>query len=413
MNRPNSATRYAAGVRQAARARQLGPHGRRWLTFTLVAVAALVLAGCGRNVPAYWPEVGTGPEQLYVAETNGQVFALDPETGDILWSYPLIESSGGGFLSGCSAQAASDGPFYAAPVAGDEFVYLSSAGEATASLFRKRENTAGLRALNTLGTLQWSFKGTDARAVASPVVSDGTVYLASSDHNVYAINVESQQPRWIFETGNWVWANPVLSEDTVYVASMDHVLYGVDVASGDEIWRFSQAASALPAAPALVEGVLYLGSLNGGVYAVDAASGDLLWEAQVSGSMWATPQVKEGAVYFGTLDGTVHALDAEDGSMVWEQEVGGEVRGTPAYVGGIVYFGCEDGRLYAFDALDGTEQPSPLGSTLESASIFSSPVYDGQRLYVVATNGEVLALDPERNAVLWRTNPLQVDEEGE
>jgi glucose dehydrogenase len=33
-------------------------------------------------------------------------------------------------------------------------------------------------------------------------------------------------------------------------------------------------------------------------------------------------------------------------------------------------------------------------------------------LYIVATNAEVFALDPERNAVVWRTNPLQADEEG-
>ena len=88
------------------------------------------------------------------------------------------------------------------------------------------------------------------------------------------------------------------------------------------------------------------------------------------------------------------------------------MRGTPAYVDGTVYFGCEDGRLYAFEALDGTEQLSPLGQTLENASIFSSPVYDGQQLYIVATNAEVFALDLERNTIVWRTNPLVVDEEG-
>jgi outer membrane protein assembly factor BamB len=382
----------------------------RWLIVVLIAVVALV--GCGRNVPPYWPEVGTGPDRLYVAETNGQVFALEPETGDVLWTYPQIQASGGGFLSGCTGRAPSDGPFYAAPAVGSELVFLSSAGEATTSLFRRSENTAGLRALNTLGTLQWSFKGTETRAVASPILSDGTVYLASSDHSVYAIDIDTREPRWAFETGSWVWANPVVSADMVYVASMDHLLYAIDAASGNEVWRFSHATSALPAAPALVEGVLYLGSLNGGVYAVDAATGDLIWSAQTSGGMWATPQVAEGIVHFGTLGGIVYALDTEDGTTVWEQAVGGEVRGTPAYVDGIVYFGCEDGRLYAFDALDGTEQVSPLGETLENASIFSSPVYDGQRLYVVATNAEVFALDLERNVMVWRRNPLEVDEEG-
>ena len=398
-------------MRGATAARRLAPRGRHWLMVTLITVAALFVAGC-RSVPPYWPEIAIGPDRLYVSETNGQVFALDPATGDILWSYPQIQRSGGGFLSGCSAQAPSDGPFYAAPAVSDELVYLSSAGELTTSLFRRSENTAGLRALNTLGTLQWAFRGTEARAVASPVLSGSIVYLASSDHNVYAIDVETRDLRWAFETGNWVWANPVVSEDTVYVASMDRVLYAIDAASGAEIWRFDRATSALPAAPALVDGVLYLGSLNGWVYAVDATAGDLLWEAQVSEGIWATLQIAQGTAFFGTLGGRVYALDAENGTTVWEREVGGEVRGMPVYIDGAVYFGCEDGRLYAFDALDGTERPSPLGATVENASIYSSPVYDGQRLYVVATNGEVLALDPERSAILWRTNPLAAGEEG-
>jgi len=394
-------------------ARPLSPRARRWLAILPIVVVALLAAGCGRNVPPYWPDLGTGPDQVYVAETNGQVFALDPQTGDVLWAYPQTQKSGGGFLSGCSAQTPSDGPFFAAPAVGDELVYLSSAGEPTTSLFRRSENTAGLRALNKLGTLQWEFRGTEARAVASPVLSTGTVYLASSDHSVYAIDVETREARWVFETGNWVWASPVVADDAVYVASMDHLLYALDAASGDEVWRFEQATSALPAAPALVDGVLYLGSLDGGTYAVDAQTGSLLWQRQVSGGTWATPQVQGGVIYFGTLSGVVYALDAHDGATVWEQKVGGEVRGTPAYVDGTVYLGCEDGKLYAFNAQDGADQLSPLGETLQNASIFSSPIYDGQQLYVVATNAEIFALDLERNTVLWRTNPLEADEEGE
>jgi outer membrane protein assembly factor BamB len=74
-----------------------------------------------------------------------------------------------------------------------------------------------------------------------------------------------------------------------------------------------------------------------------------------------------------------------------------------------VHFGCEDGKLYAFDAQEGTEVVSPLGQTLEDASIYTSPVFDGTRLYVVATNGQIFAVDPERDAIVWQTNPLSTE----
>ena len=69
--------------------------------------------------------------------------------------------------------------------------------------------------------------------------------------------------------------------------------------------------------------------------------------------------------------------------------------------------GCENGRLYAFDAQTGIESLSPLGQQVQDASLYASPVFDGQHLYVVATDGRVYALDPERNAILWQTNPLE------
>lgn len=386
---------------------------RRWLPVLLIVVVPVLVAGCGRNVPPYWPGLTAGSERVYVAETNGQVFALDPSTGDVLWSYPQIEQSGGGLLSACSGRAPSDGPFYAAPTPGSELVYLSSAGEPTASLFRPSVNTSGLRALNKLGILQWEFKGTDSRSVASPILSGNTVYMSSSDHDVYAIDVETHDARWVFETDNWVWARPVVTDRVVYVASMDHRLYAVDAGTGEEMWRFDQSTSALPSAPALAGGVLYLGSLGGNLYAIDAATGALLWQVQVDGGLWATPRVEGNALYFGTLSGVVYARDARDGSPVWEHSVAGEVRGTPAYVDGVVYIGSENGQLYALSAADGTEQTSPLGQALANASIYTSPIYDGQRLYIVATNAEVYALDVSQNAVLWKTNPLQASEEGQ
>jgi len=382
---------------------------RRWSWVLALIAVALVAAGCGRQVPPYWPDLTVADQIVYVAEVNGQVFALDAETGGTIWSYPIIERASGGLLSGCSAPTPSDGPFFAAPAIGDDLIFLGSAGEKTTSLFRRSENTAGLRALNALGTLQWEFKGTEDRTVAPPVLADGTVYLPSSDNNVYAIDVESRAARWTFETENWVWASPLVIDDTVYIASMDHVLYAVDAQTGAEKWRFDAAPSALPAAPAFVDGTLYFGSLAGRLYAISAEDGELLWDHKVSGGVWATPWIEDGTLYFGTLEGKIYALDTSDGSELWQKAVPGEVRGTPALANGKVHFGCEDGKLYAFDAQEGTEVVSPLGQTLEDASIYTSPVFDGTRLYVVATNGQIFAVDPERDAIVWQTNPLSTE----
>lgn len=378
----------------------------------LLALALLVViaAGCGRQVPPYWPDLGTSDDVIYVAESNGQLYALAADTGSVLWVYPVTEQRSGGLLSGCSAPAVSDGPFFAAPAVSDEFVYVASAGEQVRSLFRRGDNLSGLRALNHNGILQWSFKGTTDRAVASPALVGDTIYL-TADNSLYAIDTNTQQSRWVFETGNWVWAAPVVVEDTVFVASMDHNLYAVNTADGSERWRFTDATGALPASPVYTGGVLYFGSLDGHMYAVEAGEGTLVWEEPVQGAVWATPRVEGEAVYFGTLQGQICALDIADGTQIWQQTVPGEVRGTPALANGVLYYGSENGRLYAFTVQEGQPQLTPLNEPLENASIYTSPLFDGQRLYVVATNGEVIALDVEQNAILWRTNPLTTGQE--
>jgi len=276
--------------------------------------------------------------------------------------------------------------------------------------------------LNKFGTLQWESRESKDRSIASPAVDDTTVYLPSSDHSVYAIDLETHQVRWTFTTQNWVWATPLVAEDRVYVASMDHSLYAVDKANGAQIWQFTGKPGALPASPVISEDtdpVLYFGSLGGHVYAVRAKTGDLVWENEVEGGIWASPLLVQdeandfGGLYVGTLNGVFYALAPQDGSELWKQELPGEIRGAAAFVSGPapatgkVYVGCDNGRLYTFDAQTGIENLSPLGQQVQEASLYASPVFDGQNLYVVATNGRVYALDPERNAILWQTNPLE------
>jgi outer membrane protein assembly factor BamB len=383
---------------------------RKWIPVLVVVMLALVAVSCGKQIPPYWPDLTVVGDTVYVAEMNGQVFALDAETGSVTWSYPIIEQRRGGLLSGCSASGPADGPFFSAPAISEEFVYLGSAGEQARSLFSKGENMSGLRVLNKLGTLQWAFKGTRDRTVASPVLSESTVYLPSSDYSVYAVDLETRDARWAFETNNWVWASPLAVEDKVFIASMDHKLYAVDVQTGSEVWRFEGATGALPAAPALANDTLYFGSLDGWVFAVEAQTGTLVWRLEVDGGVWATPRIEGDALYFGTLGGVIYALDAADGSELWQKQADGEVRGTPAYADGMLYFGSESGKLYAFAAEDGTEGLSPLGEQL-GAAIYTSPVFDGQHLYIVATDGQIMALDLDRSVVAWRVNPLDRDEE--
>ena len=64
---------------------------------------------------------------------------------------------------------------------------------------------------------------------SSPVIgSDGTIYVGSDDHNLYAINPDGSK-KWNFKTRFEVSSSPAIGSDgTIYVGSEDNYLYAIE-----------------------------------------------------------------------------------------------------------------------------------------------------------------------------------------
>ena len=84
-----------------------------------------------------------------------------------------------------------------------------------------------LYALNPDGTLKWKFQTGDRVFSSLAISSDGTIYVASGDHYLYALNPDGTL-KWKFQTGNWIESSPAISSDgTIYVGSGDYYLYAI------------------------------------------------------------------------------------------------------------------------------------------------------------------------------------------
>jgi outer membrane protein assembly factor BamB len=68
---------------------------------------------------------------------------------------------------------------------------------------------------------------------SSPAIgSDGTVYVGSYDHKVYALNGRNGARKWVFVTGDVVQSSPAIGPDgTLYVGSWDHKVYALKTES--------------------------------------------------------------------------------------------------------------------------------------------------------------------------------------
>ena len=108
------------------------------------------------------------------------------------------------------------------------------------------------------------------KVAPSPVIgADGTVYVGSPDHNVYALDGQTGVKKWAFKTGAEVHSCPAIGADgTVYVGSNDRKLYALDGQTGARRWVFKTGGE-VRSSPAIgTDGAIYIGSADGKVYAI-------------------------------------------------------------------------------------------------------------------------------------------------
>lgn len=117
--------------------------------------------------------------------------------------------------------------------------------------------------------------------------------------------------------------SPAVAYGTVYIASADSLLYAVDSRTGDEKWRFSQPHHQF-ASPVIAEGIIYCPTalisssaaaqaagqqVSGSLYALNAQTGQELWNfpAPVSSTV-DTPALADGTLYFRGPDRYLYAI---------------------------------------------------------------------------------------------------------
>ena len=49
----------------------------------------------------------------------------------------------------------------------------------------------------------------------------------------------TNQTLWVFKTNGRIWSSPAVSNGVVYIASFDHNVYAINAKDGTQIWNFS------------------------------------------------------------------------------------------------------------------------------------------------------------------------------
>jgi len=257
--------------------------------------------------------------EIYFASVDGNVHAITVE-GELKWATKLI------------------GTIRTQPVLGTDTLYVVGENDVITALARDD------------GRILWTYDKEPVEEItiaghAGMLLEDGRLYAAFTDGAVAALNPADGRLYWEIETsidvelrpGNVpqfldVDTTPVMLQGTLYVASFTAGLYALDAASGTVEWR---DASFLGVTGLATAGrMLVISSARRGLSLLDLRSREVQWEkAPERGAPTAPIVTDTGTVIYGETQGSLLSLSLSDGREIARAEGGAGFSAAPSAAG--------------------------------------------------------------------------------
>ncbi|AUR31128.1 outer membrane protein assembly factor BamB [Morganella morganii] len=226
--------------------------------------------------------------------------------------------------------------------------------------------------------------------------------------------------------------SPAWEGSSVYAADRNGLVKALDTDSGVEIWSVNLAEKTgfLSAdIPAMLSGGLtvsgehvYVGTERGTLIALNANDGEIAWTANAGGEVLSRPEVSDELVLVHTGNGLLQAFDTASGEQRWSLNLDTpslSVRGesAPAVAMGAAFVGGDNGRVSAVMLGQGQiiwqQRISQTTGTTEISrlnDVDMTPVVADGRVYAIAYNGNLVAMDMRSGQILWKRDFGSVNE---
>lgn len=311
-------------------------------------------------------------DRIFIADYEGQVYALDAKSGDSIWNVDVGTqlSSGPGLAIDCVLLGTNKAEVIA---------LIEHDGK---ELWRERVSS-------------------EVVAISKSTVDDIAV-IHTLDGRLHGLNAVTGERKWIYERTEPALtlrggSTPLIERGTVIAGLANGMLVNLDLASGEPRWEVAVTQSRgrselerivdVDADYVIQDGMVYVATYQGEVAAVDIATGVVMWRRKMS--VYTGLSVDDLHLYVTDAKSRVWALDLSDGSALWQQDaLLNRKLGAPAILGNYIVIGDLDGFVHLIFSDDGIQHNR---LRIDSSPITAPPVVVDDIAYVYSDDGELTA----------------------
>ncbi|MFQ3170649.1 MAG: outer membrane protein assembly factor BamB [Oleispira sp.] len=291
-------------------------------------------------------------ENVYAADYNGQLWALELASGARVWSQKFDQNITSGV------------------VVAENDLYIATQDGLLHSIAKSN------------GEIQWS-QPLSSESIAPVVVDDTQVYIRTIDGHLTAFDRRSGKQNWTYEAALPVLTvhgtgSPVLLQNLVITGFSNGKLVAVDRELGIPRWNkrlaIPQGRSELErlvdldGTPLVDRGIVYATAYHGKLAAI-GSDGKTQWETELSS--YFGPALGLGNLYVTRDDDHVQAYDQINGASVWSQSaLQGRFLNQPVEYENYIVVADFEGYVHVLAQVDGemlgrlSVRPKPLHMTL-------------------------------------------------
>ena len=247
----------------------------------------------------------------------------------------------------------------------------------------------------------------------------GRLFVTSGFRFVAALDAETGEELWRYETDAPIRTPPTAHRGEVYVVTITNELIAFNQNSGEKTWgfqSFEENARILSSASPAAAGDLVVAPFSSGeVVAYLAGTGRPVWNDTLSQSASLTalaslndiagsPVIDRGLVYVISHAGKLTAIDIRSGQRVWEAPIAGVQ--MPWVAGDFIFVVSVDAELVCLSREDGaviwvSQLPRYENEKKRTGRIsWAGPILAGGNLVLVSTRGEAAKVDVATGEIL-------------